>query len=231
MTNISSLPNFSSNIDENIIATMRQIHERIKDERIKAGLSEDEMAEKLQIKRSTYQYWEKTTPSVEKIKEVSKVLGLPEVYFFINPDENVPRESIPDFTQKKPTNQTVTLDTNSLLGILKASLKEYADQVIAEKEARRIDAERNKDQWIEAYNGLMQQFGSSLRQVLQNQDNIQEGIKVTAAYQMFWLDKWAEKETGGDPEETEKLAKSYRIKVAEKLGGKIPVGNPLDQDK
>lgn len=64
-----------------------QIHEKIKRARILADLTEEEMAEKLGIKRSTYQYWEKKTPSLDKIKQVAEVLGLPDDYFFISDDE------------------------------------------------------------------------------------------------------------------------------------------------
>jgi transcriptional regulator with XRE-family HTH domain len=64
-----------------------QIHELIKTERLKADLTEDQIAEKLGIPRATYQNWEKKTPAVEKIRAVSKVLNLPKDYFFINSDE------------------------------------------------------------------------------------------------------------------------------------------------
>lgn len=66
---------------------MLQIHEKIEAERIKAGLTQDEMAEKLGIKRSTYQYWEKNTPKVDKVKAVAEALGKPADYFFVTPDE------------------------------------------------------------------------------------------------------------------------------------------------
>lgn len=65
-----------------------QIHERIKNERLKANLTEEEMAARLGIKRSTYQYWEKKTPDFEKIKLVANALGLHENYFFTYNDEN-----------------------------------------------------------------------------------------------------------------------------------------------
>lgn len=64
-----------------------QIHELIKAERLKAGLTEDQIAEKLEIPRATYQNWEKKPPSVEKIRAVAKVLNLSKDYFFINSDE------------------------------------------------------------------------------------------------------------------------------------------------
>lgn len=74
--------------DENIFEQMLQIYQRIEQERISAGLTQEQMAEKLGIERSTYQYWEKKTPSTEKIIRVAKALGLPEDYFFVSKDEN-----------------------------------------------------------------------------------------------------------------------------------------------
>jgi transcriptional regulator with XRE-family HTH domain len=85
----SSLTNFSSFFDEFIFVTAMQIHQLLKKERVKANLTEDEMAEILGISRSTYQYWEKKTPAVDKIKAVAKALNLAEDYFFINSDENL----------------------------------------------------------------------------------------------------------------------------------------------
>lgn len=71
---------------------MLQIHKKIESERIKAGLTQDEMAEKLGIKRSTYQYWEKKTPGVDKLKQVARVLGKSESYFLTGNDENIGKQ-------------------------------------------------------------------------------------------------------------------------------------------
>lgn len=66
-----------------------QIHEKIEKERVKAGLTQEEMAEKLNIKRSTYQYWERKTPGIDKIKLVARALNLPYDYFFVTEDEKL----------------------------------------------------------------------------------------------------------------------------------------------
>lgn len=68
---------------------MLQIHERIKNERVRAGLSEEDMAKRLNIPRSTYQYWEENTPKIEKVLAVAKALNLPEDYFFVATDESL----------------------------------------------------------------------------------------------------------------------------------------------
>lgn len=66
---------------------MIQISELIKNERERLRLTEDEVAEKIGIPRSTYQYWEKKTPSVEKIGRIEEALGLSKGYFFIKQRE------------------------------------------------------------------------------------------------------------------------------------------------
>ena len=55
---------------------MLQIHENIKQQRVLAGLSEDDMADRLGIGRSTYQYWERVTPHLQKIKRVAIALNI-----------------------------------------------------------------------------------------------------------------------------------------------------------
>jgi transcriptional regulator with XRE-family HTH domain len=73
---------------------MPEIHELIKNERIKAGLSEEDMAKRLKIPRSTYQYWEENTPKIDKIKAVAKALGYKEDYFFGKNDDNFVPDAI-----------------------------------------------------------------------------------------------------------------------------------------
>jgi transcriptional regulator with XRE-family HTH domain len=57
------------------------INQKIEQERVLAGFTQDEMADRLGIKRSTYQYWEKKTPSLAKIERVEKALNLPKGFF------------------------------------------------------------------------------------------------------------------------------------------------------
>src|SRR5579871_6136557 len=61
---------------------MLHINKKIEQAMVAANLTQDELAQKLGIKRSTYQYWEKKTPTIDKIKAVTKALNLPEDYFF-----------------------------------------------------------------------------------------------------------------------------------------------------
>lgn len=71
---------------------MLQIHEKIKQARLSAGLTEGELAEKIGIKRSTYQYWETSTPGVDNIKRVAKALGKNQDYFFVNDEDFVSKD-------------------------------------------------------------------------------------------------------------------------------------------
>ena len=99
----SSLIKLSSFFDEFIFETAMQIHELIKTERLKAGLTEDQIAEKLEIPRATYQNWEKKPPSVEKIRAVARVLNLSKDYFFINSDEETgENDETPSIVQEPP---------------------------------------------------------------------------------------------------------------------------------
>lgn len=95
---------------------MLQIHERIKKAREDAGLTQDELAGRLNIKRSTYQYWEEKTPGIEKVKAVAKALGLAEDYFFVI-DENVPYGTLgePDDSEDDITKYDKNLSVNSLI--------------------------------------------------------------------------------------------------------------------
>lgn len=102
---------------------MLQIHEQIKNERLKRRLTEDEVAGKLNITRTTYQYWEKKTPSVDKVKRVAKALGLPEDYFFGKKDEDEAPAQIP-----------TEVAAAQILANLK-EIREYARVIIAEQQA------------------------------------------------------------------------------------------------
>lgn len=116
---------------------MSSIHQKIKNQRIKAGLTEDDMAEKLGIPRSTYQYWEQKTPKVDKIRSIAKALSLPEDYFFIENDEKAE-------TDKQSEKESLTIE------VLASAL---ADQAKANKD----HAEAYKIQ-AQAYRELLELF-------------------------------------------------------------------------
>lgn len=79
---------------------MLQISEKLKQARLSAKLSQDELAKKLGIKRSTYQYWEENPPSLAKLQKVIKVLNLPQDYFFPSEDKTL-EQLVKDIQYKK----------------------------------------------------------------------------------------------------------------------------------
>jgi len=72
-----------------------QIHEKIRQARLSAGLSPEELANKIGVARTTYLYWEDKTPSVKRIKQIEKALNLKEGYFFNGSDEKTDKEETP----------------------------------------------------------------------------------------------------------------------------------------
>lgn len=112
-----------------------QIHEKIRNERVKAGLTEEQLAEKIGVKRSTYQYWETKTPNVDKVKQVAKALGLPENYFFVNISPGK------DEFFGKPDLVFKSKDEEQIVFVEAKSLSASYERIIEEKEARRRDAE------------------------------------------------------------------------------------------
>lgn len=85
---------------------MLQIHQKIKQARLSAGLTEAELAEKIGVKRSTYQYWETKTPAVENIKRVSRALGKHDDYFF-GSDESFVSEPEPTYNSREVQDKTI----------------------------------------------------------------------------------------------------------------------------
>ncbi len=160
---------------------MLQIHEKIEIERNRAGLSQDEIAAKLEIKRSTYQYWEKVTPGIEKIKRVAKVLGLPEDYFFVTPDEIF----IPPLNELKSEY------------LKKADKEDLLIALLKEKECRRQEAER----WSKEFFSLIKS----------NLTGISTHQALLSAQVMTILEREIDKEAKGNSGLKKKLmAKAYK---------------------
>lgn len=88
---------------------MLHLSEKLYRARVSAKLNMTEAAQKIGIKRSTYQYWEKEGPPLEKFSLITKAFNLPDNYFFVNNAENaapapvVRAESPPTATEDKYT--------------------------------------------------------------------------------------------------------------------------------
>jgi transcriptional regulator with XRE-family HTH domain len=92
---------------------MLQVHEKIRQARVSAGLSVEELAEKIGVKRTTYQYWEEVTPSLAKIRKVAKALGIPAETFIGVPMHEELNQTIQNLNDnlEKTTATTIVLVT------------------------------------------------------------------------------------------------------------------------
>lgn len=149
-----------------------QIHEKIKQARISAGLTQDEMAEKLKIKRSTYQYWEEVTPSIDKIKRVIEVLKLPEDYFFVQNDENLKdtytAQKEVDIIGKTMDGRIIMVEAKDLTASYERLIEEK-ERVIKIIEAQATKADKEKDRLF----SLMEKY---LTELLANSKDVKENI-------------------------------------------------------
>jgi transcriptional regulator with XRE-family HTH domain len=111
-----------------------QIHKKIEQARLSAGLTQDELAEKLGIKRSTYQYWEKKTPHHDKIIKVAQALNLADDYFFGTNDES--KDETNEDSMKYQEKYIALLENqmrekDETIKELRADLKEVKDRLFA----------------------------------------------------------------------------------------------------
>jgi transcriptional regulator with XRE-family HTH domain len=156
---------------------MMQIHERIKNERVKQQLTEEELARRLKIKRSTYQYWETSTPSINKVKAVAKALGFDENYFFVTTEEPAKEEQGNDeylVNQNNTNNEKhgahvpgVILNGQAILVEAKELTASY-ERILEEKEARRIEAKERAERAEKETDKLLAIIEKNLTALLTN---------------------------------------------------------------
>jgi transcriptional regulator with XRE-family HTH domain len=157
---------------------MMQIHERIKAERLKQKLSEEEVAGRLDIPRSTYQYWETKTPHVDKIKAVAKALGHEENFFFVTPDEYFLKEAEPvdeNIVTSKTNDEKehgtqvsgLVLSGGRVLVEAKDLTASY-ERILEEKEARRIEAKERAERAEKENDRLLTIIENNLTALLTN---------------------------------------------------------------
>jgi transcriptional regulator with XRE-family HTH domain len=74
----SHCPNFRQQILKFIIDTALQICQNIRQVRVLKGYSQQEIADKMEVTRSTYRNWEENTePDLATIRTIASVLGVP----------------------------------------------------------------------------------------------------------------------------------------------------------
>lgn len=106
------------------------IHENIRQARLSAGLDQQELADKIGIKRSTYQYWEQKTPGIDKVHQVERALNLPKGSLL---DENFVKPVI----QEAPAEYKKPDRTQELLEVMIGLIK--TQNVILERQSINLD--------------------------------------------------------------------------------------------
>lgn len=132
------------------------------------------------------------------------------------------------YMDKNPTSST---EHSSLPGTMTIKVegnteKTLFEALLSEKEARRQEAEARLKKEEDRYDKLFILLESNLKELYDRTLDIITAQHVGAAYQMFWIDRWAEKEAGGDKEKAERLVKAYRTAVVDKLKGKKEKSTP-----
>lgn len=212
---------------DTFIATMMQIYERIKKAREDAGLTPGALAGKLNIPRTTYLYWEESTPSPEKVMDVARALGLPEYYFFIPPEKV--GILISDENADTPTDEKADthIDAKLIAGektflveakAITASFEriiEAKEETIAEKEARRQEAREWAERAEAEKKDYLEIFKDYLKEILTNSSKTKDTLlalrtEIVAENRemMETLDQIA----GNDPGTT--AAKSGKVEIA-----------------
>lgn len=187
------------------------IHERIRQERLSAHLTEDEMASKLKIKRSTYQYWEKKDPKIENIKKVAQVLGKPDDYFFIKHDEK-------DEIQEQP----VSKELHELI----ESNRTLAESNKTQAEANKIQAEANNKlahahaELISMLKAKEGEISSDVQRFVLTQAEILALLKAAIEVDVDYKAK-------GDEAKANEMAAKINRSTASNLGLSQKKGNPF----
>jgi transcriptional regulator with XRE-family HTH domain len=193
---------------------MMQIHERIKLEREKSGLTPEALADKLGVPRTTYLHWEKSTPKPDKIVSVAQALGLSDYYFFI-PEEGQTSEKIDiksdEISDKSAAEKIGSHDfigiTNSekIITVQAKDLTASYERIIEEKEARRIEAkewaeraEKEKDRYLRIIEENLTQLLKVTLGITSNLTDIKEDTALGLSYQRAWVEYTAEDKAQGD---------------------------------
>ena len=203
-----------------------QIHQRIKKERLKQKLSEEEVANRLEIKRSTYQYWETTTPSIEKIKAVAKALGFEENYFFVtteNDDENNGNRSDENLSNKSGIEhntqvagtvlhgQVVLVEAKDLTASYERLIEEK-ERIIKIIEAHAAKAEKEKDRLLTIIEKQLTDLKSNSEEMAEDIEALTTEIQAEHRAMMDSIDVAA-----GQPIGTT-FAKSDTVEIASERG-------------
>lgn len=164
-----------SSLFRHFIATAMQIHEKIKQERDKAGLNPSQMAARLGIPRTTYLYWETKTPDIDKIKAVAKALGKDENFFFDKTDEEKRKSDEKEYKTVEDVGSQMNDDgvpyERYIPSHYISALLEEKDRAIRKAEQHYEDAKEDKERLFMALNKLQETFDTTLKEISNNLKN------------------------------------------------------------
>jgi transcriptional regulator with XRE-family HTH domain len=166
-----------------------QIFERIKKAREKSGLTPEALAAKIGVPRTTYLYWEESTPKPEKVMSVAKALGLPEYYFFIpdetekddKADENIDNKvKTADLIGTTTTGHTVYVQAKDLAASYERIIEEK-ERMIKLIESHVDKAEKDKNRLFKALedaqktiNEVLKPIKEQTQEILANSKEVRE---------------------------------------------------------
>lgn len=104
------------------------IGEKIYKLRNASGLSQEQLAEKLQVSRQSISKWESgnTIPSMDKIVELSKIFGISTDYLLIDEIEDLPSEIVADLDSRKTIKEVTLEEARSFIEITKETMTRIA---------------------------------------------------------------------------------------------------------
>lgn len=195
---------------------VEQPKEILKKAREAKGYTQESMADALNISGRMYQRYEEgkfPKYKTDKIKNLDKLLGT-------NLYELIYDTTFPPLSKSADDEEAhISAKGQSDLNMMQEFINSQ-NALLAEKEARRQEAEARLKKEEDRYDKLFIILETNLKELYERTLDILSAQHVGAAYQMFWIDRWAEKEAAGDNKKTEQLVKAYRKEVADKLRGK-----------
>lgn len=102
--------------------------EKIYKLRNSSGLSQEQLAEKLQVSRQSISKWESgnTIPSMDKIVELSKIFGISTDYLLIDEIEDLPSEIVADLDSKKYIKEVSLEEARNFINVTKEAMTKIA---------------------------------------------------------------------------------------------------------
>lgn len=157
-----------------------QFKDKLKEIRKLNKWSQQEFADKLEERRSTYAEWENgTVPSFDIVVKISAVSGVSILEFAATIDENLANNN--PTTGYQPTKAPITVEF--LLGKL-----EGKDELIAEKEARRKDVADEKNRYYNLIEKYLVEIHSNSKEIADDISALTDEIQAEHRAMMDSID-------------------------------------------